>query len=165
MSEISTASVSPSGFRFSFTMLLCYPVRVPMTKPISMINWRSPRALTSLLSVVLVLAGIASPGVQCQTAQDYYSAPVEPPARVSIQSKESPRHNHALTSVPGQRVAGDISKQNRIKHFVSHNSLAPRTFGTPAAIVRQRLALTDQSVLYLSFRLSRPGGRAPPASA
>jgi hypothetical protein len=32
-----------------------------------------------------------------------------------------------------------------------------------ATTLRQLLVTSDRSVSYLSFRLSRPGGRAPPA--
>ena len=72
--------------------------------------------------------------------------------------------NYALTSIPGQRTAGDTSKQNRVKHPVTHGGLAPRESGVPATAVHQLLS-TGRSVLYLSFRISPPGGRAPPASA
>jgi hypothetical protein len=72
--------------------------------------------------------------------------------------------NYALTTIPCQRTAGDTSKQNRVKHPVTHGGLAPREAGVPATAVHQLLS-TDRSVLYLSFRVSRPGGRAPPASA
>lgn len=136
-----------------------------MTKPLSMISWRAQSVLTSLLLVVLLGAN-TSLGTNYQASEDHGQSIAEwVPAPTSIQSTESPRRNHALPTIPGQRVAGDISKQNRVKHSVTYNGLAPRKFGSPEAIVRQRLALTGQSVLYLSFRLSRPGGRAPPASA
>jgi hypothetical protein len=127
-----------------------------MPKSISLINSRTQSAL---LSVVLLLAANASLAAKSQAAEDHgLSASV-------IASNESPRRNHALTTLPGQRVAGDTSKQNRIKHFVTLKSLSPNKFGTPSALVRQRLALADQSVTYLSFPLTRPRGRAPPASA
>jgi hypothetical protein len=152
-------------FRLSSSAFLCYPVQVPMTKFLSITKWRSQKALTSLLSVVLLLAVNASLGAKCQARENCSEYGSEWLPATSIGSQESPRRNHALTTVPGQRVAGDISKQNRVKHSVTHNSLAPRKVGTPVAIVRQRMALTNQSALHLSFRLSRPGGRAPPASA
>lgn len=137
-----------------------------MTKPIAIIGWRLQNAVTSVLLAVLLLGASASFGSSWQSSEDFGQSSVEgltEPA--SVQSTESQRPNHALTTVPRQRVAGDISKQGKLKHSISPNSVATRNFGTPAAIVRQRLAVTDQSVTYLSFRLSRPGGRAPPASA
>lgn len=83
----------------------------------------------------------------------------------SIRSATTLFRNYALTNLPDQRTAGDISKQNRVKHSVTHGGLAPTHSGEPAATLHQLLVTTDRSVLYLSFRLSRPGGRAPPASA
>lgn len=82
----------------------------------------------------------------------------------SIRSATTLFRNYALTNLPDQRTAGDISKQNRVKHSVTHGGL-PTDSGKPAATLHQLLVTTDRSVLYLSFRLSRPGGRAPPASA
>jgi hypothetical protein len=73
--------------------------------------------------------------------------------------------NYALTTVKGQRIVGETSKQNSVKHLVNHVGLSPRESGLPENNVRELLVTTHRSILYLSFRSSRPGGRAPPASA
>jgi hypothetical protein len=81
----------------------------------------------------------------------------------AIRSTTALFRNYALNTLPDQRTAGDTSKQNRVKHSVTHGGLSPRETGDPATL-HQVLVATDRSVLYLSFRLSRPGGRAPPVS-
>lgn len=73
--------------------------------------------------------------------------------------------NYALTTLPDQRTAGHVFKENRVKHLVTPSGPGRRVSGVPATIVHQLLVSTDRSVLFLSLRLSRPGGRAPPASA
>jgi len=82
----------------------------------------------------------------------------------SIRSATALFRNDVLTNLPDQRTAGDTSKQNHVKHSVTHGP-APRGSGELAPTLHQLLITTAQAVLYLSFRLSRPGGRAPPASA
>jgi hypothetical protein len=82
----------------------------------------------------------------------------------SIRSSLTLFRNYALTTLPDQRTAGDTSKQNRLKHSVTHGGLAPKETGEPARTLRQ-LITTERSGVYLSCRLSRPGGRAPPAFA
>ena len=72
--------------------------------------------------------------------------------------------NYALTTLPDQRTAADTSKQNRVKYSVSHGGVVSAGAVQPASTLRGLLVNTDRSILYLSFRLSRPGGRAPPAS-
>ena len=114
----------------------------------------------NLLLVGLLFSSSVSPNAKTQARQTE-----EKPGPTAIHSAKTVLRNHALTSSPGQRVAGDIFKQNRVKHSVTYTGLAQGEAGAPAAIIRQRLVNTDRSVLYLSFRLSRPGGRAPPVSA
>jgi hypothetical protein len=121
-------------------------------------RWRS-------LVVTLLLVGLLFSSRTSLNAKTQARQAEEKPGPTSIRSARTVLRNHALTSSPGKRVAGDLSKQNRVKHSATYNGLAPGEAGAPAAIVKQRLVTTDRSVLYLSFRLSRPGGRAPPASA
>jgi hypothetical protein len=123
--------------------------------------------LTSFLLVALIFSS-ASAGAKYQGKfqagfQKGQTAEKAEPASVSFTS--TVLRNHALTTFPGQYVASDTAKQNRFKYSASYPVLAPGRFGAPAAIVRQLLVTTDRSALYLSFCLSRPGGRAPPASA
>jgi hypothetical protein len=146
---------------------LCYPVRVPMTKSISMATVRLQSVLSTLLLVVLLFSANASIGAKYQAKLTEDRSRLEAewmPAPTSMRSRECLKRNHALTTFPGQRVAADISKQNRVKHSPVYG-LPPHEFGAPAAIVRQHLITTEQLVSYLSFRLSRPGGRAPPVFA
>ena len=119
------------------------------------------RSLVINLLLVGLLFSLSTSGnakIQARQAE-------EKPGPTSIRSSKTVLRNHALTSSPGQGVAGDISEQNRVKHSVTYTGLAQGEAGAPAAIIRQRPVNTDRSVLYLSFRLSRPGGRAPPVSA
>ena len=125
-----------------------------------MTSQRCRSLVTILLLVGLVFSSGTSRNAKIQARQTEAK-----PGPTSIHSAKTVLRNHALTSSPGQRVAGDISKQNRVKHSANYIGPVPGEAGAPAAIVRQRLVTTDRSVLYLSFRLSRPGGRAPPASA
>ena len=125
-----------------------------------MTSQRCRSLVINLLLVGLLFSSGTSRNAKAQAGQTE-----EKPGPTSIRSARTVLRNHALTSSPEQRVAGDISKQNRVKHSATYIGLAPAEAGAPAAIVRQRLVTTDRSVLYLSFRLSRPGGRAPPASA
>ena len=151
-----------------FNTQLCYPVQVPMTKSISIASVRFQSVLSTLLLVVLFFSSNASIGAKYQanrTEDRIGRRAAWMPAPTFVRSRESLQRNHALTTLPGQRVAADLSKQNRVKHSLIYNGLAPRQFGAPVAIVRQRLISTDQLVSYLSFRLSRPGGRAPPVFA
>jgi len=83
----------------------------------------------------------------------------------SVNSAATLFRNYALTTLADRRTASDTSRQNRVKHSLTHGGLAPRESGEPATTLHQLLVTTERSVLYLSFRLSRPGGRAPPASA
>ena len=125
-----------------------------------MTSQRCRSLVTILLLVGLLFSSGTSRNAKIQARQKE-----EKPGPTSFHSATTILRNHALTSSPGQRVAGDISKQNRVKHSLTYIGLAHGEAGAPAAIVRQRLVTTDRSILYLSFRLSRPGGRAPPASA
>jgi hypothetical protein len=111
--------------------------------------------LASLLFSAIVHFGSSNPAGMT----DAESTPV------SIRSAATLFRNYALTNFPDQRTAGDTSKQSRVKHSLTHGGLAPRDSHEPASMLHQLLVSTDQSVLYLSFRLLRPGGRAPPASA
>ena len=124
----------------------------------------SPRFKVRLTSILWVLLFSNAVGAAKYHAKYQQRQTEETPAAASFRSADVLYRNHALTTFPGQRVAGDISKQNRLKHSESDPGLAPREAGAPS-IIRQRLVVTDRTVLYLSFRLSRPGGRAPPASA
>ncbi|HEV7744657.1 MAG TPA: hypothetical protein VGO56_06655 [Pyrinomonadaceae bacterium] len=114
--------------------------------------------LTSFLLALLVLSSATSARYQTRHA-DGEAAPG------SISSATTLLRHHALKVSPAQGVIGDVSKQNRSDHPSTHNGLAPNQFSAPAAILSRRLVSSDQSVLYLSFRTSRPGGRAPPVSA
>jgi hypothetical protein len=115
---------------------------------------------TTLLLGVLLFSSSVTFGARNPAAQaNGESTPA------SIGSAAGPLRNYALTTLPDQRTAGVTSKQNRVKHSVTHGGLTPRETGEPATTLRQLLVVTDRSVLYLSCRLSRPGGRAPPASA
>jgi hypothetical protein len=73
--------------------------------------------------------------------------------------------NYALTVITGQRTAGDISKSNRVRYPAVPDGLALRVSVVAPNAVQRFLVATARSVSYLSFRSSRPGGRAPPVSA
>lgn len=139
-----------------------------MTKPVSITWVRLQSGLSSLLLLVLFLSVNASPSANspAKLAEDRIGQRTEwMPAPASVRPTDSFLRDYALITVAGQRVARDISKQNRDKRSLIYNGLAPRQFGAPPATVRRRLIVTYQSVLYLSFLLSRPLGRGPPASA
>jgi hypothetical protein len=119
-----------------------------------------PSLVFKLLLVGLLFSSGVSRNAAIQVGQTQ-----EKPGPTSVCSAKTVLRHHALTSSLGQRVAGDLSKQNRVKHSWTYSGLLPGEAGAPAAIVGQLLVITDRSVLYLSFRLSRPGGRAPPAFA
>jgi hypothetical protein len=87
------------------------------------------------------------------------------PDPTAVGSAKTVWRTYALTTIPAQRPAADLSKQNRVKHLVTYSGTAAKEVGPLPAIAREFLAVTDHSLLYLSFRLSRPGGRAPPAFA
>jgi hypothetical protein len=134
----------------------CYHVSVLMKKHMSSTTRRRIESLlTSFLLFGLLFSSSATVGARRISGE---SGPT------SIRPAATLFRNYALTTVPGQRTAADTSKQNRVKHPVTHGGLAPRASGVSATAVHQ-LFSTDRSVLYLSFRASRPGGRAPPASA
>ena len=138
----------------------CYHVSVLMKKYMSSTTRRRLEGfLTSFLLVGLLFSSSATVGARNLASRiEGESGPT------SIRPAATLFRNYALTTIPGQRTAGDTSKQNRIKHPVTHGGLAPRESGVPAPAVHHLLN-TDRSVLYLSFRVSPPGGRAPPASA
>ena len=115
--------------------------------------------MTNLLLVGLFVSSSAAVGAVNLAAKGEGEA-----GPTSVRSATTLLRNYALTTVPGQRTASDISKQNGVKRPVTNGGLAPRESGIATA-VHQFLVTTDRSVLYLSFRSSRPGGRAPPASA
>lgn len=120
----------------------------------------TPRPLTCLLLVGLLFSSSAVFGAGNSADQrEGESGPT------SIRSAAALFRNYALTTLPGQRTASDLSKQNGVNRPVTHGGLAPGESGVPAATLHQLIVTTDRSALYLSFRLSRPGGRAPPASA
>src|SRR6476620_7381083 len=135
-------------------MMFCDPMK-------RVLSHTSPR-FTNILWVVLLFSnafGAARDHAKYQQRQTE-----EAPGPASFRSADILCRYHALTTLAGERVAADFSKQNRLKHSASDPGLAPRAAGVPS-ITRQRLVTTDRSVLYLSFRLLRPKGRAPPASA
>jgi len=115
------------------------------------------------LVVNLLLIGLFFSSVTSHRATIQAIQTEEQPGPTSICSAKTVLRHHALTNFSVQRVAVDISKQNRVKHSLTYSGLTPGEVGAPAAMVRERLVTTDRSVLYLSFRLSKPGGRAPPA--
>jgi hypothetical protein len=138
----------------------CYHVGVLMKSHLSTTRSYRKKLLTSFLLVELLFSSTSVVGARNPAnAREVESWPT------SICSRATPIRNYALTTVPGQPVAGHTSRQNSVKHPVTDGGLAPRESGVPATTVHQLLVATDRSLSYLSFRLSRPGGRAPPASA
>jgi Tfp pilus assembly protein FimT len=119
---------------------------------------RARRLLTALL-LVAVLSSFAAAVVKSHAPQ---AAGTSAPASVS--SAVTLLSDHAVTTRPGQRLASDASKQNRLRHSLIYAALTPRV-GLAATAVKRFLVTPEQSVSYLSFRLSRTGGRAPPVSA
>ena len=137
-----------------------YHDRVPMKRSRSTSSAYLQSLWTSFLLAGLLFSSSVTYGARNPAGQtDGESGPT------SIRSATCLFRNYALTTLPGQSTAGETSKQNRVKHLITHGGLAPRESGEPATTLHQLLVTTDRSVLYLSFRLSRPGGRAPPASA
>jgi len=121
---------------------------------------RCQSLVINLLLIVLSFSSFTSGNVKIQARQTE-----EKPGPNSIHYAQTVWRNHALTSSIGQRVAGELSKQNRSKYSLFHCGMAPAKVGLPPALIRQRLVNTDQSVWYFSFRSSGPRGRAPPAFA
>jgi hypothetical protein len=118
------------------------------------------RLLTSFLLVGLLFCpGAASGAKNPASPREGESTPT------SIGAAPILNRNYALTTLPDQRTAGHAFKENRVKHLVTPSGPARRVADVNVTIVHQLLVVTDRSVLYLSFRLSRPGGRAPPTSA
>jgi len=138
----------------------CYYVNVSMKSSKTMPGQRCRSLVINLLLVGLLFSSATSRNATIQTRQTE-----EKPGPTSIRSAKSVLRIHALTTFSGQPLAVDPAKQNRGKHSVICSGLAPAKVSAPAALLRERLVTTDRSALYLSFRLSRPGGRAPPASA
>ena len=137
----------------------CYHASVLMKRYMS---YTTRRYIESLLTSFLLVGLLFSSSVTLG-AKNLASRIERESGPTSIRPAATVFRNYALTTIPGQRTAGDTSKQNRVKHPVTQG-LALRESGVPATAVHQLLS-TDRSVLYLSFRVSRPGGRAPPASA
>jgi hypothetical protein len=122
-----------------------------------MIKGRRSRSFaTSLLLVGLFLSSSAFLSAKIQFGQT-----AEQPGPTAIRSTTTPARDYALKTPSGQRISVDLSKQNRVKHLVVYGGLATEDLNEPAT-ARQFLVSTGRSVLYLSFRLTRPGGRAPP---
>jgi len=117
------------------------------------------------LVINLLLLGLCVSSVTSVSAKIQARQTEEKPGPTSIHYAKTVWRNHALTSSTEQRVAGELSKQNRGKHSLIYCGLAPAKAGASQALTRQRLVNTGQSVLYLSFRSSGPRGRAPPAPA
>jgi hypothetical protein len=134
-------------------------LKLQMKKSVSNTHEPFKNLLTRFLLVALFSCSVFV-GASSQTRQAEEEA--APP---SIGFAITPAREYALKTPPGQRAAGDTSKQDRSKHSVTYGGPVAREFGAPASILRQRRITTEQSVLYLSFRWSRPGGRAPPVSA
>lgn len=120
---------------------------------------RSRSYMIALLLVPLLLSSV-SLNAKVRPRQSEHK-----PGPTAVSSASTVWRNYALTSIPGQRTAADLSKQNRINHAIAYGGPAAGEVGPLPAIAREFLAVTDRSILYLSFRLSRPGGRAPPAFA
>jgi hypothetical protein len=155
---VPSAPAPACSFSFPLLRRVCYDASHLMNT--IRLNYRRYRGLlTSLLLAVLVLSsGATSARFQTRSAEGQ-SAPG------SIGSATTLLRQLALSVSPAQGVAGDVSKQKRNDHPSTHTGLAPNKFSAPAAIRCRRLVTADQPVLYLSFRASRPGGRAPPVSA
>jgi hypothetical protein len=131
-----------------------------MMRLTSTTSQRCRSQVISLLLVGLFFSSITAGNAKIKPRQ--FGPETDPTA---VGSASTVLRNYALTSIPGQRTAADLSKQNRVNHLVAYDGPAAAEVGPLPAIAREFLAVTDHSVLYLSFRLSRPGGRAPPASA
>jgi hypothetical protein len=129
---------------------------------IRLINTTSQRSRSYVIALLLgsLLLSSVSLNAKVRSRQSEHK-----PGPAAVGSASTVLRNYALTSIPGQRTAADLSKQNRVNHLIAYGGPAAGEVGPLPAIEREFLAVTDQSVLYLSFRLSRPGGRAPPASA
>jgi hypothetical protein len=115
------------------------------------------KVLASFLLVGLLFSASASGNARNRAKEEEGSS--------SVRSAGSGFRDYALTSVPNQRTASHLSKKNSAKHPVNHGGLSPIESAAPAATGHEIFVATDRSVLYLSFRVSPPGGRAPPASA
>jgi hypothetical protein len=147
----------------AFLSLACYHVNLPMKRPVNKISQRCGRVVTKLLLIGLLFSSGIVPA-QYLPALGPHSEQPSTPESTSINLFVGLLRGDALTTSHGQRTAGDISRQNRIRHSVIHGHAAGN-FTIPAAMLRARLVTNDQSVPYISFRSLRPGGRAPPVSA
>ena len=137
----------------------CYYVEVPMKSAMTIISRCCRRFSVNLLLVGLLLSSTSS----IAKVERRQSAERSGPTR--IHQAKTVLRDHALTSSAGPQVAGDLSQQKRGKHSLNYIGLAPAKVSALTAFVRLRPRTTDRSFWYLSLRLSRPRGRAPPASA
>jgi hypothetical protein len=132
----------------------CYHAKVLMKRNYS----TSSRLVTSFLLVGLMFSATAAVGAR--------NSPEKNPEQSGpnlVRSAAALSRLHLLTAVSSQRIASDISKQNSIKRAFAHGGLTQPEFLLSANTLLLLVA-TERSLSYLSFRLSRPGGRAPPAS-
>ncbi len=120
------------------------------------------RVLTSFLLVGILFSSGTAPNAKYAASQGERGERESGPT--SVGAAPIRIRNYALTTLPDLRTAGHAAKQSRVKDSIAPGELARRVSLAPASIVHQLLAATGRSVLYLSLRLSRPGGRAPPAS-
>jgi hypothetical protein len=140
----------------AFAPLLAIMFLGSMKRYLSTSSRRAENMLTSFLLVAVLLSSSAPAG----------GNPTDQTARPSSVGAAATRfRNYALTTVPCQRIARDTSKLKSVKHPIPHAGLSPRESDVPANSVHQLLVTSQRSILYLSFRSSRPSGRAPPASA
>ena len=133
-----------------------------------MIEFRMKRSISTngdflrRLCISFLLLGLLYASTVTFSATSQAAATNTAAGLTSIRSVSPLFRNYGLTTLTSQRSAVDTSTHNRVKYSLTHGGLSPRETGEPPAILHQLLVSTDRSALYLSCRLSRPGGRAPP---
>jgi hypothetical protein len=152
----ATELVVINGLNYIFHTLPVMMFSVPMNRYLSIFRSR----LTKFLLVALILSSSAA--IHARSAAGKRTSE---PGPNSVHTTATLSRNYALTVVPSQRIASDVSKQNSIKRSVIHGGLARRESGLPANLPRPLLVVNERSLSYLSFRLIRTGGRAPPSLA
>jgi len=155
LANISLTTISLA--HYGFLSVDCYHLCASMKRILS-----TTSACFQSLATSFLLVGLLSSSSTTLGAKNPASLSEVGSGPTSIRSAATPVRNYALTTLPGQRTASDASRQNHGKHSVIHGG-APSESGPRATVVHQLLVTTDRSLLYLSFRSSRPGGRAPPS--
>jgi hypothetical protein len=121
--------------------------------------WRFEKLLLGV-----VLTGLLGSSVFTANASSLVHEVTGHSGPVSFRSASPLFRNYALTTVTGQRTASNISKQSGVKRPLTFVGPALTESNAAPETNHQLFVTTDPTFSYLSFRLLRRGGRAPPVS-